>query len=66
MLEVSDNVQLERSIFFSANERKKKNGHLIYIRTIRIWNTPSDELNLGMNNVDDFKHALMCYYSTAL
>ena len=66
MLEVSDNVQLERSIFFSANERKKENGHLIYIRTLRIWNTLSDELNLGMNNVDDFKHALMCYYSTAL
>ena len=47
-------------------KRKKKNGHLLYLRTIRIWNTLSDELNLGMNNVDDFKHALMCYYSTAL
>ena len=47
-------------------KRKKKNGHLLYLRIIRIWNTLSDELNLGMNNVDDFKHALMCYYSTAL
>lgn len=26
----------------------------------------SDGLNLSMNNVNDFKHALMCYYSTAL
>lgn len=36
------------------------------VRTIRIWNTLSDELNLSMNNVSDFKRVLMCYYSTAL
>ena len=33
---------------------------------VRIWNTLPDELNLSVNNVNDFKRALMCYYSTAL
>ena len=36
------------------------------VQTIRISNTLSDELNLSMNNVNDFKRALMCNYSTAL
>ena len=36
------------------------------IRCIRVWNVVADELNLRMNALNDFKHAMEEYNKTAL
>ena len=36
------------------------------IRCIRVWNVVADELNLCMNALNDFKHAMEEYNKTAL
>ena len=36
------------------------------IRCIHVWNIVVDELNLGMNALNDFKQAMVEYYKTAL
>ena len=37
-----------------------------FIRSIRIWNTLADELDLSMENLSNFKSAMLNYYFSSL